>query len=48
MKTSAMRKKYKKKQLSKGQKKIAKAAPPYDAITKADFITLKKNKKRSA
>ena len=36
--------KYKKKQLSKGQKKIAKAAPPYDAITKADFTVLNKNR----
>lgn len=44
MKTSAMRKKYKKKQLSKDQKKIAKSAPPYDAITKADFTVLNKNK----
>jgi len=46
MKTSGIRKQYKKRQLTKGQQKIAKAAPPYNKITGADFRSLKKRKKR--
>tara|TARA_R100001015_G_C4628158_1_gene188164 strand:+ start:105 stop:245 length:141 start_codon:yes stop_codon:yes gene_type:complete len=46
MKTSGIRKQYKKRQLTKGQQKIAKAAPPYNKITGADFRALKKRKKR--
>lgn len=34
------------KKLSKGQKKIAKAAKPYNKITGSDFKTLKKRKKK--
>lgn len=30
--------------LKGNQKKIAAAAPPFDKITRADFIALKKNK----
>tara|TARA_R100001509_G_scaffold162557_2_gene134473 strand:+ start:1837 stop:1965 length:129 start_codon:yes stop_codon:yes gene_type:complete len=40
MKTSALRKKTKKK-LSKKQQKIAKVAAPYNKITGADFKNLK-------
>ena len=36
MKTSGIRKQYKKRQLTKGQQKIAKAAPPYNKITGAE------------
>jgi hypothetical protein len=32
--------------LSKKQRKIAKAAPPYDKITKADFDMLKRKKNK--
>ena len=35
-----------KKKLSTGQKKIARAAKPYNKITGADFKALKKRKKR--
>jgi hypothetical protein len=35
-----------KKKLSAGQKKIARAAKPYNKITGADFKSLKKRKKR--
>ena len=45
MKTSGIRKQYKKRQLSKGQQKI-KAAPPFNKITGADFKALKKRKNR--
>lgn len=44
MKTSGIRKQYKKRQLSKGQQKIAKAAPPFNKITRADFKALRKKK----
>lgn len=34
------------KKLTPGQMKIAKVAPPYDKITKADFQGLKKKKSK--